>query len=202
MLPSHIAYAGFVARWEPNTRERLVRAAVDLFAEQGYDATTVSEIAERAGGLTKMTFFRHFPDKREVLFAGQEIHRRLLADAIAAAPGPATPLQAVAAGLDALTAAFTDERREFSARLLAVVAGNGELQERAIFKRAVLAEAMAEALHKRGVPDPAAGLAAELGVRAFYDAFERWADPASDQTLTDLTRQALGELQAAMASLG
>ena len=75
-----------MARWQPNTRERLVRAALDLFTEQGYEATTVSEIAERAGGLTKMTFFRHFPDKREVLFAGQEMHSRLLADAIAAAP--------------------------------------------------------------------------------------------------------------------
>lgn len=179
-----------------------MRAAVDLFAEQGYDATTVSEIAERAGGLTKMTFFRHFPDKREVLFAGQEIHRQLLADAIAAAPDPATPLQAVAAGLDALTATFTGERREFSARLLAVVAGNSELQERATAKRTALAGAMADALRKRGVPDPVAGLAAELGVRAFYDAFGRWADPASRETLTELTRQALGELRAAIAALG
>jgi AcrR family transcriptional regulator len=202
MLPGHIAYAVSVARWEPNTRARLVNAAVDLFAEQGYDATTVTEIAERAGGLTKMTFFRHFSDKREVLFAGQEIHRRLLADAIAAAPDEATPLQAVGAGLDALTSTFTDERREFSARLLVVVAGNSELQERAVFKRAALAGAMAEALHKRGVPDPAASLAAELGAGAFYRAFGQWADPAGRETLTDLTRQALGELRTAITTLG
>src|ERR1700734_3756817 len=98
-LPSHITYSVPMARWEPNTRERLGRAPPDLFTERGYDATTVSEIAERAGGLTKMTFFRHFPDKREVLFAaGQEVHSRLLADAIAAAPVPATPLEAGAAG--------------------------------------------------------------------------------------------------------
>ena len=64
-----------MARWEPNASERLVRAAVDLFTEQGYDATTVTQIADRAGGLTKTTFFRHFPDKREVLFAGQETAR-------------------------------------------------------------------------------------------------------------------------------
>src|ERR1700734_809551 len=123
-LPSHINYPGLMVRWEPRTAERLVRAALDLFSEQGYDATTVSEIAERAGGLTKMTFFRHFPDKRDVLFAGQDIHSRILADATAAAPGPATPLQAVTAALDALTAAFTDDRREFAARLLAVIAGS------------------------------------------------------------------------------
>jgi len=65
-----------MARWEPNARERLVLAALDLFAEQGYDSTTVTQIAGRAG-LTKTTFFRHFPDKREVLFAGQEVHSRL-----------------------------------------------------------------------------------------------------------------------------
>ena len=176
-------------------------AAVDLFAEQGYDATTVSEIAERAGGLTKMTFFRHFSDKREVLFAGQEIHRRLLADAIAAAPDPATPLQAVATGLDALTATFTNERRAFSARLLEVVAGHPDLQERAVFKRAALAGAMMEALRKRGVPDPAACLAAEVGVGAFYRAFDQWADPVSQRTLTDLARQAFAELRTALATL-
>ncbi len=202
MLPSHITYAVLVARWEPNTRERLVLAAVDLFAEQGYDATTVTEIAERAGGLTKMTFFRHFSDKREVLFAGQEVHRRLLADGIAAAPDAATPLEATGAGLDTLTSSFTDERREFSARLLAVVAGNRELQERAVFKRAALAGAITDALRQRGVPDPAAGLAAELGVGAFYRGFDRWADPASQETLTDLTRQAFAELRAALVTLG
>ena len=202
-LPSHIAYSVGMARWEPNTRERLVRAALDLFTEQGYDATTVSEIAERAGGLTKMTFFRHFPDKREVLFAaGQEIHSRLLADAIAAAPGPATPLQAVAAGLDAVTATFTDDRREFAARLRAVIAGNSELLERATFKKAGLTAAMAEALEKRGVPGLTASLAADLGIGAYYRAFDQWADPVSEQTLTELTRQALEQSRAATATLG
>ena len=190
-----------MARWEPNARERLVRAALDLFTEQGYDGTTVNEIAERAGGLTKTTFFRHFPDKREVLFAGQEIHSRLMADAVAASPASATPLQAVAAALDAISATFTDDRREFSARLRAVIADNSELRERAAIKRAALAEAMAAALDKRGVPDPAASLAAELGARAFYQAFDLWSDPAKQQTLADLARQTLDELRAAIATL-
>jgi AcrR family transcriptional regulator len=191
-----------MARWEPNTRERLVRAALDLFTEQGYDATTVSEIAERAGGLSKMTFFRYFPDKREVLFAaGQEVHSQILTDAIAAAPAAATPLQAVSAALDALTATFTEDRREFAARLRAVIAGTSELRERAASKRTGLAEAMAQALEKRGVPEPTASLAAEVGTRAYYGAFDQWADPASQQTLTDLTRRALDELRAAAAAL-
>jgi AcrR family transcriptional regulator len=178
----------------------LVRAALDLFTEQGYDNTTVAQIAERAG-LTKTTFFRHFPDKREVLFAGQDMHSRLLADGIAAAPSSATPLEAVAAALDAATATFTPDQRGFGPRLQAVIAGNAELQEREAFKHAGLAAAMTGALQKRDVPDPAASLAAELGVRAFYLAFARWADPASQQTFTELARQELHELRAAAAAL-
>jgi AcrR family transcriptional regulator len=178
-----------------------MRAALDLFTEQGYDATTVSQIAERAG-VTKMTFFRHFPDKREVLFAGQEIHSRILADAIAAAPDPATPVQAVGAALDALAATFTDERREFAARLLPVIAAHNELRERSAFKHIGLTQAMGEALEKRGVPELTASLAAELGLRAFDRAFSQWADPASQQTLTELTREALSEFRAATAALG
>ena len=190
-----------MGRWEPNARERLVRAAVDLFTEQGYDQTTVAQIAERAG-LTKTTFFRHFPDKREVLFAGQDIHGQLLAGGIAAAPASATPLQAVAAALDAATAVFTPDQREFGPRLQAVIASNSELQERAAFKRAGLAAAMTGALHQRGVPDPAASLAADLGVRAFYQAFARWTDPASQQTFPELAHQELHELRVATATLG
>src|ERR1039458_4239213 len=108
-VPSNITYPVHMARWEPKARERLVRAALDLFTEQGYDATTVNEIADRAG-LTKTTFFRHFPDKREVLFAGQDVHARLLADAITAAARPATPLEAGGAALDATTATLTEHR--------------------------------------------------------------------------------------------
>jgi AcrR family transcriptional regulator len=189
-----------MARWEPNAPLRLVHAAVDLFAEQGYDATTVNEIADRAG-LTKTTFFRHFPDKREVLFAGQDIHARLLTEGAVAAPGPATPLEAVRAALDALTATFTNDRREFSAKLRPVIAGNSELQERSALKRAKLAEAVTNALHERGIAEPAASLAAELGIRAFHDAYDQWADPANQQTLTELTRLTFDDLRAAIAAL-
>ncbi|MFC8826664.1 TetR/AcrR family transcriptional regulator [Streptomyces sp. NPDC057137] len=189
-----------MARWEPNTRERLVRAAIDLFAEQGYDSTAVAQIAERAG-LTKTTFFRQFRDKREVLFAGQEVHGRLLAEGIAEAAEGATPLRAVAAGLDALTASFTPEQREFGPRLQRVIADNAELRERSVFKQASLAEAMSEALRQREVPEPVAGVAAELGVRAFHSAYARWCEPAEERTLPDLAREELDGLRAAIATL-
>jgi len=190
-----------MARWEPDARKRLVVAALDLFGEQGYDSTTVTQIASRAG-LTKTTFFRHFSDKREVLFAGQEVHSRLLADGAAAAPDEATPLEVVAAALDALTASFTAEQRERAPRLQAVIAGHPELRERATFKRAALTAALVSALGKRGVPDLTAALAADLGARALDRAFDRWIEPSSQQTLADLAREELRALRTAAMALG
>jgi AcrR family transcriptional regulator len=191
-----------MARWEPNARERLVRAAVDLFTEQGYDATTVTQIADRAGGLTKTTFFRHFPDKREVLFAGQETHVRLLADAIAAAPPHATPLEATGAALEALAGSFGEDRRQLAARLRVLIAGNAELRERAIFKHASLAAAVTDALRERGVADGTAALAADVGMLAFDMAFERWAVVGDRRSLAEHSRVALEELRGAVAELG
>ena len=190
-----------MARWEPNARERLIHAAVELFAEQGYEATTVNEIAERAGGLTKTTFFRHFADKREVLFAGQEIHGRIVAEAIAEAPGSATPLELVGLALDELAAQFTQDRRERGRRLRAVIEKNAELQERSASKRAALSGAMAQALRGRGVSEFVADLAAEVGARAFYGAFARWTSSADQRTLVEYEREIFGELRAAVSVL-
>lgn len=190
-----------MARWEPNARERLVRAAVELFAEQGYEATTVNEIAERAGGLTKTTFFRHFTDKREVLFAGQEIHGRIVAEAIAEAPESATPLEMVGLALDGLASSFTEDRRDIGRRLRAVIAHSAELQERSASKRAALSEAMAHALRTHGISELVADLAAELGTRAFYGAFDRWTSSADPRTLVEYVRVVFGELKTAMSVL-
>ncbi|MFG3520770.1 TetR/AcrR family transcriptional regulator [Nocardia nova] len=192
-----------MGRWEPGARERLVVAAVDLFTEQGYDATTVAQIAERAG-VTKSTFFRHFPDKRELLVAGQETLSRLLAEGIAEAPERATPLEAVAAGLERASAAMGPMNRELAPRLKAAVAASAELQERDALKSVGLAAAMTEALIARGVPDPTAALASELGVLAFKRGFAEWTDgerDASDQ-LARHVLSALDELRAASAALG
>jgi AcrR family transcriptional regulator len=191
-----------MARWEPGARERLVVAAVDLFTEQGYDATTVTQIAERAG-VTKSTFFRHFPDKRELLVAGQETLSRLLAEGIAEAPGEASPLEAVAAGLERASTAMSPVSRELAPRLKAAVAASAELQERDALKSVSLAAAMTAALVARGVPDPAAALAGELGVLAFKRGYAAWSEGDRDakDELASYILAALDELQAASASL-
>jgi AcrR family transcriptional regulator len=189
-----------MARWEPGARDRLVAAAVDLFTEQGYDATTVTQIAQRAG-VTRSTFFRHFPDKREVLAAGQDALCQLLAAGIADAPSSATPLEAVGAGLEAAAQAFTPERRDLGPKMRDAIAASTELQERETLKRVGLATAMTEALKERGISDPTASLAAEVGVLALKIAYTRWADPTNRQELAVLARQSLQELQTASATL-
>jgi AcrR family transcriptional regulator len=188
-----------MGRWEPNAGERLRRSALELFTDRGYERTTVAEIAQHAG-LTKSTFFRHFADKQEVLFGRDEMSR-LLADAITDAPGSATPIEAVLAALDAAASVFSSELRPWSRQRQAVIAGNSDLRERELLKRAAVAEAMTDALRKRGVPDPAASLAAEVGNLAFRNAYARWVEPGSERDFADLARQELNGLRAATAAL-
>jgi AcrR family transcriptional regulator len=194
---------GVMARWEPGARERLVVAAVDLFAEQGYDATTVAQIAERAG-VTKSTLFRYFPDKREILVAGQESLSRLLAEGIVEAPAGASPLQAVAAGLRRVSSAMGPMNRDLGPRMKAAIAASTELQERDALKSVGLAAAMTAALIARNVPDPTAQLAAELGVLAFRRGYVQWSieEREAENDLAHYTLAALEELRAASASLG
>lgn len=192
-----------MARWEPGARERLVVAAVDLFTEQGYDATTVAQIAERAG-VTKSTLFRHFPDKREILVAGQETLGRLLTEGIAEAPAGATPLEAVAAGLERVSDAMGQMNRDLGPRMKAAIAASAELRERDALKRVGLAEAISHALVARGVADATAQVAAELGMLAFKRGYTRWSieEREAENPLAHYALAALDELRAASAALG
>lgn len=192
-----------MARWEPGARERLVAAAVDLFTEQGYDATTVAQIAERAG-VTRSTFFRHFADKREVLVAGQETLSRLLAEGITEAPAEASPLESVAAGLERAAGEMGPLNRKLGPRLKAAVAASADLQERDALKSVGLAAAMRAALIARNVPDPTAHLAAELGLLAFKRGYATWSEADRDdgEGLAPYALAALDELRAATLALG
>jgi AcrR family transcriptional regulator len=167
---------------------------MELYAQRGYENTTVAEIAERAG-LTERTFFRHFSDKREVLFGSAGDLRDALVEAVAAAPASLSPLETVAVGLEAAAAVLPD-RREMSRRRQAVIDANAELRERELGKFAALVQALAGALRERGLEDPAATLAAELGIAVFRVAFGRWIDEANDRPLGELVREALDEVKA------
>jgi AcrR family transcriptional regulator len=166
---------------------------MELYVERGFENTTVAEIAERAG-LTERTFFRHFADKREVLFAGSEALRDLLADSVTGAPGSAAPIEVVAAALETVGAVL-QERGDWSKQRQAVIAANAELRERELIKLAGLAETVGQALRARGLKDPTATLTAEAGIAAFRVAFERWVQQPGKRNLPRLIRESFDELR-------
>jgi AcrR family transcriptional regulator len=180
-----------MARWEPGTAERLQKAALELFATRGYEQTTAAEIAQSVG-LTERTFFRHFSDKREVLFQGQELLVQAFLDGIAAARADASPLEVVASALRSAVTFFPDERRAHSRTRQSVIDRNPALQERERHKLTALAATVAEALRARGVDEPAATLAAESGATVFGIAFTRWL--REERSLADLAAEVLDEL--------
>jgi AcrR family transcriptional regulator len=186
-----------MGRWEPDARGRLAQAAFALYGERGFEQTTVAEISERAG-LTERTFFRHFADKREVLFAGAGALEELLVSTVTKAPASAAPIEAVAAALEA-AGAFIQEGGELARQRQAIIAASTELQERELIKLASLASALAEALRRRGVQDPAASLTAEAGIAVFKVAFERYVEETNQQDLPRLIRESLEELKAVTA---
>jgi len=194
-----IGYDRRMARWETDSRGRLEQAALALYGERGFEATTVAEIAERAG-LTERTFFRHFADKREVLFGGAAMLQELLVSGVAGAPDAAAPIEAVLAALEA-AGALLQERRAYARQRQMIIAASAELRERELIKLASLASALADALRRRGVSDPAASLTAEAGIAVFRVAFERWTQEGNQKDLPQLIRESLDELRVVTAGL-
>jgi AcrR family transcriptional regulator len=165
---------------------------MELYTERGFEPTTVAEIARRAG-LTERTFFRHFADKREVLFAGTDRLQELMVGAVSNAPQDAGPIEAVTAGVEA--AATILPERAYARMRHALIARNPILKERELIKMASLAIAFAKALRQRGVTEPAASLSAEAGVAVFRISFERWVGGDDEPDLLELIRESFEELR-------
>jgi AcrR family transcriptional regulator len=168
-----------VARWDPGTADRLRKAALELFAEHGYDAVTITQIAERAG-ITRRSYFRYFPDKREVLFAGSEQMPPAVAEAVLTAEEAESPLRTALGGLVEVGTQVTrlidpsPERR-------AVIASSAELRERERSKGAAITAAIRDSLERRGTPPELAKPAAQAAAIILGDAFDRWIDSDGDQ---------------------
>ena len=182
-----------MTRWQPDARGRLQQAAIELFAERGYERTTVAEIARQAG-LTERTFFRHFADKREVLFDGSKALQQAITTAVADAPAEASPIEAVAAGLRA-AGSMLQQRGPYAGLRQEIIAASEELQEREAKKLLALSAAVADALRERGVGEPAASLAADAAISVFRVGFERWI--AQDAlSFSEVLDESLEELRA------
>ncbi len=200
MRSGRLAYAVRVSRWAPDARERLEAAALELFAENGYEETTVAQIADRAG-LNRATFFRHFADKREVLFGGEDVLAGLFARAIRAASPAATLAECLQAALAAAEVAMTPQQRARAAQRVLVVAANTEVQERGLLKHARIARSIKAALRERGFDELTARLGAEVAMLAFTIAAERWIESDGDEPFVLIAAAALSELQTRTAEL-
>jgi AcrR family transcriptional regulator len=185
-----------MGRWEPDPRGRLVRAALELYAERGFDGATAPEIAERAG-LHERSFFRLFPDKREVLFAGADATRAILTSTIET-NAIGTPLERAARAVEAMCAKFQSES-DIVRQRNAIIDANPELAERNLAKHAEFAGAMTDALAAQGVPVPAARLASETGMAVFLVAFDSWIEAFGNPDLPTVYRDTFRELTAAVA---
>ncbi|MEU8324265.1 TetR family transcriptional regulator [Nonomuraea sp. NPDC048881] len=177
-----------MSRWKPDARGRLEKAAMELYNDKGFDATTVAEIAARAE-VTERTFYRHFVDKREVLFQANAL-ADVLAHATATAADPLAPLEVITHALTEAAPVF-EERAELVRQRQAVIAANPELQERELAKLASLVSTLDRALQERGLDSATAALAAEIGIAAFKVAFERWIDDPDQHALVQHIRETL-----------
>jgi len=185
-----------MARWKPDARMRLARAALDLYIERGFEPTTVAEIAARAG-LTERTYFRHFTDKREVLFARSAALEAHIVGAVASALETGA-MDMIVAGLSAAGDFFRDSR-DWSQRRHLVIAANAGLQERELIKMDSLRTALSGALEQRGVARSEARLAAEVGVVMFRQAFEQWISDANPADWTVTVQRVREQLQSVLA---
>ncbi len=188
-----------MGRWQPDSRGRLQEAALALYAERGFDQTTAAEVAARAG-VTERTFFRHFADKREVLFGGSALLKERIVAGVREAPDRCGPLDAVARGLDAAAAMLGESRRDLAAQRHAVIVANPGLRERELAKLADYAAAVADTLRRRGVGEPRATLAAEAGMTVLRVAVEQWASGDDLRDLTAVMQDAVAQLRAVASS--
>ncbi|GAA0475605.1 TetR family transcriptional regulator [Paractinoplanes deccanensis] len=186
-----------MSRWRPDARERLERAAVDLFLEQGFAATTVPQITARAG-LTTRTFFRHFADKREVLFGGSEIPA-MVSRMFEEAPPDAGPMAIVVEGLRSVIAARFEGRREELRVRRGIIRSDPGLRERELHKRDALSEAIRDGFRARGVEPTQAALLAETAVTLLFVSVERWLDDDGDRGLFTIVEEALASLREAIS---
>jgi AcrR family transcriptional regulator len=173
-------------------RRRLQQAALELYRERGYDLTTTAEIAAKAG-VTERTFFRHFPDKREVLFEGEVAFIEVLVRAVREAPHELGPWDTLFRAFQSAERLFV-ENRPFSEPRRRVIDSSPALQERALAKTRSLIAALASALRERGVPDHLATLAAQMGMAALNHAVASWFDEGS-RDLDDHLVQAFNEVR-------
>ena len=191
-----------MSRWPDDARERLEAAAFELFAQQGYDATTVTQIAERAG-LNRATFFRQFADKREVVFGGEDRVSDVLVGGIRLAEPNASLIERLQSAFINADTMLTPDQRIKSAQRVAALASSVEVQERGLLKRSRMSAAFARAFSDEGFDVFDSRLGAEIGMLTFSIAMERWLRADTNKSpFSKVALRALNEIASRASRLG
>jgi AcrR family transcriptional regulator len=185
-----------MSRWAPDAALRLETAALELFAEQGYAATTVPQITARAG-LTTRTFFRHFADKREVLFLRDREFPAVVSAVLTRAPAGLPPVGLVMFGFEAAASQDFAEWREGMLVRRGIIRSDGHLRERELLKSSRLADAVAAAIADYGVPPADIVPLARYGVLLFDLALDDWLDGDDGRSLLDVLRATRARMERA-----
>ena len=187
-------------RWEPNAQQRLKLAALDLYATRGYHDTTVGDIASHAG-VTSRTYFRYFPDKREILFGGADELRNRIERALRDAPANLPPSDATLQAMSSCDDLFQPSEHEHLRQRDAIIRSADELQEREARKLASIAAVMAAGLVERGFGKDDAQLVADLALVVFKQASRLWMDePATSYAI--LLRRAAAQARTILTASG
>ena len=195
------SYTRGMARWQADAGKRLERAALELFVEQGFAETTVPQITARAG-LSTRTFFRHFADKREVLFAREGEVPVLVEQMLAQAQATLSPM-VIASGLHAFAQAVFEGRLEELRMRRTVIQADSGLRERELRKLDSLVATIRHGLLQRGSDPLSAELSAHIAVTAFSVGLTRWLDQGGEheRALAEIISETLGALRTVAAEI-
>lgn len=183
-----------MGRWQAGARKRLEQAALELFLEQGFAETTVPEITALAG-LTTRTFFRHFADKREVLFADEEELPALVERLIAEAPVSLGPMAVIAHGLKPFAETVFEGRLESLRTRHAIISADEGLRERELRKLDILSRAISQGFLSRGADELTSTLAAKLAMTIFNVASMRWLEGDNERGLSEIVAEVFTALR-------
>ncbi len=177
---------GLRERNKQRRRERITDAALGLFAERGFEGTTIDEIAE-AAEVSRRTFFRYFARKEDVILDWKRAMAEQLREALAARPASEAPLDAVHGALATVAAAY-GAQPQLTLGLMRLFESGPELHKGSDYQAwdAVLTEGIAERLGVDPLRDPLPRLVATVGFAVLTATVHSWGESGGEQDLTAL----------------
>lgn len=192
--PEPASSTGLRERKKLAARAAIVDAALDLFADRGFDQTTVADIAERAG-VSPATVARYFPAKESLLFSERDDRITKLRESVAARPEDESPYRAVLAAIHEQPWVVGDtESRLLRSRL--AVARSPTLRGQAAVVLANWREQIATAMERRGLDPVQANVVATVSTALLDECMDRWAAEGGTTNPFDVVDEAFAALEA------